>query len=153
MTMNGEISEDGGDTSEGSMWIFDQKLDQPMDEEPRRLRTMYREKKIYKCLINGVLKSTKISKLTNLLAEMHNHGLSPNIVTNGALITGWCDQGMLDKAFYVYFEMIKKDSSRYSRFMGHDDICSSGVVVFDMLEVDDARYVVHFMLANKQVKC
>lgn len=30
--------------SRGSMWILDQKLDQPMEEEARRLRNMYKEK-------------------------------------------------------------------------------------------------------------
>ncbi|KAM7279537.1 hypothetical protein ACFE04_006671 [Oxalis oulophora] len=52
-----------------------------------------------KPLINGVFKSMKISKLTNLLSEMHNHGLSPNIVTYEALIAGWCNQGKIDEAY------------------------------------------------------
>lgn len=30
--------------TKGSMWVLDQKLDQPMDEEAGRLRNMYREK-------------------------------------------------------------------------------------------------------------
>lgn len=38
-----EIDEDS-DTNKGSMWVLDQKLDQPMDEEAGRLRNMYREK-------------------------------------------------------------------------------------------------------------
>ena len=28
----------------GQVWILDQKLDQPMEEEAKRLRTMYKEK-------------------------------------------------------------------------------------------------------------
>lgn len=35
------LEEDG---RRGSMWDLDQRLDQPMDEEAGRLRTMYREK-------------------------------------------------------------------------------------------------------------
>ncbi|KAH9795602.1 Potassium transporter 11 [Citrus sinensis] len=38
-----EIDEDN-ETNKGSMWVLDQKLDQPMDEEAGRLRNMYREK-------------------------------------------------------------------------------------------------------------
>lgn len=38
-----EIDEDS-ETNKGSMWVLDQKLDQPMDEEAGRLRNMYREK-------------------------------------------------------------------------------------------------------------
>lgn len=38
-----EIAEDG-ETNQGSMWVLDQKLDQPMDEEAGRLKNMYREK-------------------------------------------------------------------------------------------------------------
>lgn len=32
------------DTNKGSMWVLDQKLDQPMDDEAGRLQNMYREK-------------------------------------------------------------------------------------------------------------
>ncbi|XP_065851895.1 potassium transporter 11-like [Euphorbia lathyris] len=46
MEMNSRAEiEDENDTNKGSMWDLDQKLDQPMDEEAGRLRTMYREKK------------------------------------------------------------------------------------------------------------
>ena len=38
-----EDTDDDGD-NKGSMWVLDQKLDQPMDEEAGRLRNMYREK-------------------------------------------------------------------------------------------------------------
>jgi hypothetical protein len=38
-----EIEEEN-DNTKGSMWVLDQKLDQPMDEEAGRLRNMYREK-------------------------------------------------------------------------------------------------------------
>lgn len=37
-----EFEEDS--ENKGSMWVLDQKLDQPMDEEAGRLRNMYREK-------------------------------------------------------------------------------------------------------------
>ncbi|KAF7801352.1 potassium transporter 10-like isoform X1 [Senna tora] len=37
--------------SKGSMWVLDQKLDQPMDEEAGRLRNMYREKKFSTLLL------------------------------------------------------------------------------------------------------
>ncbi|CAB4276780.1 unnamed protein product [Prunus armeniaca] len=45
-----EIDEDS-DTNKGSMWVLDQKLDQPMDEEAGRLRNMYREKKFSALLL------------------------------------------------------------------------------------------------------
>jgi KUP system potassium uptake protein len=45
MDLGVEIGEDNDTiTNKGSMWALDQKLDQPMDEEAGRLRTMYREK-------------------------------------------------------------------------------------------------------------
>lgn len=32
------------ESCKGSMWVLDQKLDQPMDEEAGRLKNMYRER-------------------------------------------------------------------------------------------------------------
>ncbi|KAJ6792088.1 putative potassium transporter 12 isoform X1 [Iris pallida] len=40
-----------GESSKGSMWVLDQKLDQSMDEEAGRLRNMYREKKFSALLL------------------------------------------------------------------------------------------------------
>ncbi|XP_044496597.1 potassium transporter 11-like [Mangifera indica] len=45
-----EINEDT-ENNQGSMWVLDQKLDQPMDEEAGRLRNMYREKKFSALLL------------------------------------------------------------------------------------------------------
>uniref|UniRef100_A0A2N9IWX2 Potassium transporter n=1 Tax=Fagus sylvatica TaxID=28930 RepID=A0A2N9IWX2_FAGSY len=45
-----EIDEDS-DNNKGSMWVLDQKLDQPMDEEAGRLKNMYREKKFSALLL------------------------------------------------------------------------------------------------------
>lgn len=42
--------DEGGETK-GSMWVLDQKLDQPMDEEAGRLKNMYREKKFSAILL------------------------------------------------------------------------------------------------------
>lgn len=42
MSSGAEIDEESD--NKGSMWVLDQKLDQPMDEEAGRLRNMYREK-------------------------------------------------------------------------------------------------------------
>lgn len=42
MTTSAEI--EGGNGNQGSMWVLDQKLDQPMEEEAERLKNMYREK-------------------------------------------------------------------------------------------------------------
>ncbi|KAB1222073.1 Potassium transporter 11 [Morella rubra] len=39
------------DTNKGSMWVLDQKLDQPMDDEAGRLQNMYREKKFSALLL------------------------------------------------------------------------------------------------------
>ncbi|RWW05036.1 hypothetical protein BHE74_00038713 [Ensete ventricosum] len=35
-----------GQNSKGNMWVLDQKLDQPMDEEAGRIRDMHREKRL-----------------------------------------------------------------------------------------------------------
>lgn len=35
---------DDEESNRGSMWVLDQKLDQPMEEEAVRLKNMYREK-------------------------------------------------------------------------------------------------------------
>ncbi|KAG6423562.1 hypothetical protein SASPL_113962 [Salvia splendens] len=39
------------ETARGSMWVLDQKLDQPMDEEAGRIKNMYREKKFSALLL------------------------------------------------------------------------------------------------------
>ncbi|KAG6420512.1 hypothetical protein SASPL_117043 [Salvia splendens] len=39
------------ETTRGSMWVLDQKLDQPMDEEAGRIKNMYREKKFSALLL------------------------------------------------------------------------------------------------------
>lgn len=39
-----ETDGDSDSNNKGSMWVLDQKIDQPMDEEAGRLRNMYREK-------------------------------------------------------------------------------------------------------------
>ncbi|PON49090.1 Potassium transporter [Parasponia andersonii] len=43
--MASRVDDDQDTENRGSMWVLDQKLDQPMDEEAGRLRNMYREKK------------------------------------------------------------------------------------------------------------
>ncbi|XP_028759244.1 potassium transporter 10-like [Neltuma alba] len=45
------IESDGDSDNKGSMWVLDQKIDQPMDEEAGRLRNMYREKKFSALLL------------------------------------------------------------------------------------------------------
>lgn len=42
--MASRVEIDEENDSKGGMWVLDQKLDQPMDEEGGRLRNMYREK-------------------------------------------------------------------------------------------------------------
>ncbi|KAL4350374.1 hypothetical protein AHAS_Ahas10G0135600 [Arachis hypogaea] len=37
-------SDDDADNNKGSMWILEQKLDRPIDEEAARLKNMYRQK-------------------------------------------------------------------------------------------------------------
>ncbi|KAF7850133.1 hypothetical protein BT93_L5830 [Corymbia citriodora subsp. variegata] len=49
MNSGAEIDEESD--NRGSMWVLDQKLDQPMDEEAGRLRNMYREKKFSALLL------------------------------------------------------------------------------------------------------
>lgn len=46
--MEGRVEIDEDTDNKGSMWVLDQKLDQPMDEEAGRLRNMYREKVLCK---------------------------------------------------------------------------------------------------------
>lgn len=41
---SGAESDGGNETTKGSMWVLEQKLDQPMDEEAGRIKNMYREK-------------------------------------------------------------------------------------------------------------
>ncbi|OVA06668.1 potassium transporter [Macleaya cordata] len=41
-------------SNEGNMWVLDQKLDQPMEEEAGRLKDMYGEKKLSKLLVLGL---------------------------------------------------------------------------------------------------
>ncbi|XP_054777818.1 potassium transporter 10-like isoform X2 [Prosopis cineraria] len=45
------LEADGDSDNKGSMWVLDQKIDQPMDEEAGRLRNMYREKKFSALLL------------------------------------------------------------------------------------------------------
>ncbi|XP_031130133.1 potassium transporter 11-like [Ipomoea triloba] len=45
-----EFDDDSSETK-GGMWVLDQKLDQPMEEEAGRLKTMYREKKFSSILL------------------------------------------------------------------------------------------------------
>ncbi|KAH7545662.1 hypothetical protein FEM48_Zijuj01G0117300 [Ziziphus jujuba var. spinosa] len=49
--MEGRVELDEDNDNKGSMWVLDQKLDQPMDEEAGRLRNMYREKKFSAILL------------------------------------------------------------------------------------------------------
>ncbi|XP_038688851.1 potassium transporter 11-like isoform X2 [Tripterygium wilfordii] len=43
--------DDHNENDNGNMWVLDQKLDQPMDEEAGRLKNMYREKKFSSLLL------------------------------------------------------------------------------------------------------
>ncbi|XP_043689187.1 probable potassium transporter 11 [Telopea speciosissima] len=43
--------DDHGGTNKGNMWVLEQKLDQPMDEEAGRIKNMYREKKFSAMLV------------------------------------------------------------------------------------------------------
>ncbi|KAF6140160.1 hypothetical protein GIB67_028966 [Kingdonia uniflora] len=63
---------------------------------------------MYNSLIGEVFKCKRSSKVNDLLIEMHASGLKPNVVTYGALIDGWCKDGMFGKAFHMFFEMIEK---------------------------------------------
>ncbi|KAF9587607.1 hypothetical protein IFM89_004439 [Coptis chinensis] len=49
--MTSTLSMDEEERNRGSMWVLDQKLDQPMDEEAGRLRNMYREKTFSSLLV------------------------------------------------------------------------------------------------------
>ncbi|KAI4371214.1 hypothetical protein MLD38_019477 [Melastoma candidum] len=49
--MDSEVGLEEEMPSRGSMWDFDQKFDQPMEEEAGRLRNMYREKKFSSVLL------------------------------------------------------------------------------------------------------
>lgn len=42
-----EIDEENG--TKGGMWMLDQKLDQPMEEEAGKLRNVFREKVLFFC--------------------------------------------------------------------------------------------------------
>ncbi|KAI6704810.1 hypothetical protein NL676_007772 [Syzygium grande] len=49
--MASRVEMDDETENKGGMWVLDQKLDQPMDEEAGRLRNMYREKKFSALLL------------------------------------------------------------------------------------------------------
>ncbi|XP_022892456.1 probable potassium transporter 11 isoform X2 [Olea europaea var. sylvestris] len=49
--MESGLEIDGGNETKGAMWVLEQKLDQPMEEEAGRLRNMYREKKLSSILL------------------------------------------------------------------------------------------------------
>ncbi|XP_073279412.1 potassium transporter 10-like [Primulina huaijiensis] len=49
--MASEVEIDEGNDTKGTMWVLEQKLDQPMDEEAGRLNNMYREKKFSAILL------------------------------------------------------------------------------------------------------
>lgn len=42
--MASRVETDDDSETKGSIWVLDQKLDQPMDEEGGRLKNMYKEK-------------------------------------------------------------------------------------------------------------
>ncbi|KAL1562526.1 peroxysomal 3-ketoacyl-CoA thiolase A (THIL) [Salvia divinorum] len=48
---SGDEFDGGNETTRGSMWVLDRKLDQPMDEEAGRIKNMYREKKFSALLL------------------------------------------------------------------------------------------------------
>ncbi|KAL2473956.1 Potassium transporter 10 [Forsythia ovata] len=49
--MESGLEIEDGNVTKGDMWVLDQKLDQPMEEEAGRLRNMYREKKFSSILL------------------------------------------------------------------------------------------------------
>ncbi|OVA12412.1 potassium transporter [Macleaya cordata] len=51
MDSTASVQIDEQSTEKGNMWVLDQKLDQPMEEEAGRLRNMYREKKFSSLLV------------------------------------------------------------------------------------------------------
>lgn len=59
------MEDDQETENKGSMWVLDQKLDQPMDEEAGRLRNMYREKVIFQ-LSHSFFLSLKHTQINNL---------------------------------------------------------------------------------------
>ncbi|XWS62351.1 hypothetical protein CRYUN_Cryun06bG0003400 [Craigia yunnanensis] len=69
-----EMDEDS-DNSKGSMWVLDQKLDQPMDEEAGRLRNMYRERNPPHYCFCGL--HSKVLEWFMVTWELGNLGTSP----------------------------------------------------------------------------
>lgn len=58
--MASEVHFDGSTENKGSMWVLNQRLDQPMDEEAARIKNMYREKVELK---NFLFSSKRISQV------------------------------------------------------------------------------------------
>ncbi|CAI9279217.1 unnamed protein product [Lactuca saligna] len=95
---------------------------------------------MYNSLITGYFRcgKMKMKRVTDLLGEMHNRGIIPNIVTYGALISGWCKEGKLDKAFTTYSEMKEKG------FTPNVIICSTMVSsLYRNGMIDEANMLLH----------
>jgi leucine-rich PPR motif-containing protein, mitochondrial len=75
---------------------------------------------IFNSLITGHFVAKQHGKVNDILFEMSNRALSPNTVTYGALIAGWCKEGDLHTTYNLYLEMIEKG------LVPNLFICSSG---------------------------
>lgn len=60
-------SDEEGNEGKGSMWVLEQKLDQPMDEEAGRLKNMYREKVKRKKVVFPFFSCVKPENITFVL--------------------------------------------------------------------------------------
>nr|GEY58719.1 tetratricopeptide-like helical domain-containing protein [Tanacetum cinerariifolium] len=60
----------------------------------------------YRILITGYWKIKKIDKSLNLISEIHERGIVPNLVTYTSLINGLCLVGRLEEAFMLFDEIL-----------------------------------------------
>ena len=75
---------------------------------------------IFNSLITGHFVAKQHGKVNDILFEMSNRALSPNTVTYGALIAGWCKEGDLVPDLSQSFQDISY------RLYANLFICSSG---------------------------
>ncbi|WZZ80594.1 hypothetical protein YC2023_101166 [Brassica napus] len=101
---------------------------------------MFPTVEMYNTLISAAFKLCEHGKgeLTDLVTELRARGLTPTVATYGALITGWCNIGTMDKAYATCFEMIEKGIAV------NVNICSKiATSLFRLDKIDEACLLLH----------
>ncbi|KAM0821579.1 hypothetical protein ACQ4PT_072092 [Festuca glaucescens] len=62
---------------------------------------------VYNCLLGAVKNSGEFTRIEDVLADMEEQGISPNIVTFNTLMSVYVEQGKIEEVFRVYHEDIQ----------------------------------------------